>query len=396
MATVRLTDRLIRNLKTDKTQEDFYDENFSGGSFAVRVSKHGRRSFVLFYRVNGRKRRMTLGVYPVLGLADARARARQIIGDVSRGQDPAGVSQSETRTFADLAELYLECHARVNKKASSCREDERILGTYLLPVWASRKVTDITRPEIIQLLDAIAFKRQAPVMANRVKALLHTIFRFAIRKAYVPDDFLNPCVEIGPLVDEQSRDRVLTDGEVRTLWKELSARKEPTASIYRLILLTAQRPGEVRQMRWEYVEGDLWTIPAAIVKNGRQHLVPLSSQALEILEQLRPLTGRSEWVFPSSTGGSIRWLQKTSQRLHQKVGFHFRPHDLRRTAATGMGRLGVDEIIIARVLNHSWVDRNMTAVYNRLPEMYDALSTWGHRVEVITKVTSQGLEDRLQ
>ena len=112
--------------------------------------------------------------------------------------------------------------------------------------------------------------------------------------------------------------------------------------------------------------------------------MPLSSNALAIIEQLRPLTGEAEFVFAAPNGGHIRWLQKMSQRIQKNVGFKFRPHDLRRTCATNLSKLGVDDVTIARILNHSWPLRHMTAVYNRwerLPEMSRALERWGTQVE---------------
>ena len=116
----------------------------------------------------------------------------------------------------------------------------------------------------------------------------------------------------------------------------------------------------------------------------------MSTQALASLGRVRATTGGLEWAFPSRRGGHITWLQKNSQRLMADLPFTFRPHDLRRTAATGMSELGIDDVTIAKILNHKWADRQITSVYNRwqrLPEMRQALERWGARVEQI--VTGQ-------
>jgi len=138
-------------------------------------------------------------------------------------------------------------------------------------------------------------------------------------------------------------------------------------------------------MRWCDIDGEnIWTIPATETKNHREHKVPLSSHALAVIERLRSLTGNGEFVFAAPTGGHIRWLQKMSQRIQKSTGFNFRPHDLRRTCATNLSKLGVDDVTIATILNHSWPLRHMTAVYNRwerLPEMSRALERWGERLE---------------
>jgi len=393
MPTAKLTDRLLKALKTEETLEEFWDQSFPG-SFGVRVMKGGRKTFVLMYRTGGRRRRMKLGTYPVLSLAEARRDAFGVLGAVERGEDPAEKRKQDRNagTFEELAQLYLEMHARPHKKAASIKEDTRILTTYLLPAWGRRTFQSITRSDVIRLLDEIKFKRGAPVMANRVKALASTIFNFAARKALVPETFANPCTNVEQPTKEKSRDRVLSDDEIKALWKDLESRAEPTASIYRLVLLTGQRPGEVKAMRWPDIDGeDIWTIPATETKNHREHKVPLSSHALAIIEQLRPLSWDGEFVFAAPTGGHIKWLQKMSQRIQKNVGFNFRPHDLRRTCATNLSKLGVDDVTIATILNHSWPLRHMTAVYNRwerLPEMSRALERWGAKLEAI--VTGEG------
>ena len=393
MPTAKLTDRLLKALKTEETVEEYWDQSFSG-SFGVRVMKSGRKTFVFMYRTGGRRRRMKLGTYPALGLAKARQRAFDLLGAVERGEDPAEERKQERNagTFEELAQLYLEMHARPHKKPASIKEDTRILNTYLLPAWGRRTFQSITRSDVIKLLDEIKFKRGAPVMANRVKALASTIFNFASRKALVPETFANPCTNVEQPTKEKSRDRVLSDDEIKALWKDLENRAEPTASIYRLVLLTGQRPGEVKAMRWLDIDNEnIWTIPATETKNHREHKVPLSSHALAVIERLRSLTGDGEFVFAAPGGGHIRWLQKMSQRIQKNTGFNFRPHDLRRTCATNLSKLGVDDMTIAKILNHLWPMKQMTAIYNRwdrLPEMSRALERWGAQVELI--VTGEG------
>ncbi len=386
MPTARLTDRLLKNLKTEHTVEEFWDQSFPG-SFGVRVRKSGRKTFVFLYRTEGRRRRMKLGIYPALSLARARDQAFKFLGAVQRGEDPAEKRTQErgAGTFEELAELYLERHARPLKKPASIKEDTRILNAYLLPFWGRRRFQSITRSDVIFLLDYIQFKRQAPVMANRVKALTSTLFNFALRKALVPVTFANPCTHVELPFKETSRDRVLSDDEIQALWEDLENRAEPTASIFRLMLLIGQRPGETKAMRWRDLDdNNIWTIPATETKTKREHRVPLSTQAIAVIEELRPFSGELEFVFASPNGGNIRWLQKMSQQIQKNTGFHFRPHDLRRTCATNLSKLGIDDVTIARILNHSWPLRQMTAVYNRwdkLPEMGRALQIWGEHLE---------------
>ena len=220
-------------------------------------------------------------------------------------------------------------------------------------------------------------------MANRVKALTSTMFNFASKKALVPETFVNPCTNVEQPTREKSRERVLSDEEIQALWKDLDNRSEPAASVYRMILLTGQRPGEIKAMRWSAIDEEgIWTIPESETKNKREHKVPLSSHARSVLKELESLTGESEYVFQ----GHPKSLQKMTQRIHKSTGVHFRPHDLRRTCATNLSKLGIDEITIARILNHSLPSLHMTAIYNRwenLPEMKRALERWGVKLNRI-------------
>ena len=278
-------------------------------------------------------------------------------------------------------------HAKPNKKPKSIKEDARILNAYLLPAWGRRKFESITRSDVIQLLDEVKLKRKAPVMANRVRVLTSTMFNFASEKALVSETFVDPCTHVKQPTREKSRERVLSDEEIQALWKDLDNRSEPAASIYRMILLTGQRPGEVKAMRWSAIDEEgIWTIPASETKNKREHKVPLSSHSRSVLEKLASLTGESEYVFAAPSGGHLQWFQSQLRRIQKKTGFHFRFHDLRRTCATNLSKLGIDEITIARILNHSLPSLHMTAIYNRwekLPEMKRALDRWGVKLDRI-------------
>ena len=314
--------------------------------------------------------------------------ALKLVAEVASGQDPIRKRKS-TRRFQELADLYIDRYAKVHKRPKSIYEDERILRVDLLPAWGDRRLGEIQRADVIELLDEIAHGRGSPVMANRVRSLASKIFNFGIGRDLLP---YNPCLGVPPPGKEKGRERVLSDEEITALWKALdnwpnqAKNVQPTLAVNKVILLTAQRPGEVKAMRWSDLSEDLWTISADRTKNGREHRVPVSAQALQVIEALREITGDSEWVFRSRLGGPLYWLQRVNAQLQKATGFHFTSHDLRRTAATNMSKLGVDDTLIARILNHTWADRNVTSVYNRwskLPEMRRALEMWGSRLERI-------------
>ncbi len=222
-------------------------------------------------------------------------------------------------------------------------------------------------------------------MANRTLALVRKMFNFAIEHDWLET---NPCHMIKQLAPETQRERVLSEDEIRSVWKALDDEHLIIAALFRLRLLTAQRGGEVNGATWVEMNlaGGWWTIPAERSKNGLAHKVPLSPQALLILKQLRKKTGKSPWVFPSrrKAGQHITHAQKAIERIVERSHVDFRGHDLRRTAASLMVGAGVPRLVVSKILNH--VETGVTAVYDR--HSYDlekraALDFWGRRLEAI-------------
>jgi integrase len=392
MPKITLTDKTVKALKTEQAQEDFFDADFGikGGSFGVRLTKEGKKTFFCLYRVRGRLKRKSLGVYPKTGLAEARDDAiKEMKGDAK--EERTGC------TFEKLTEEYITRYAEKKKRPRSVAEDKRIIKAYL-GEWKNARFMEIRKRDVLRLLEKVEKGRgdkPAPVMRNRVQALLSTMFNFALRADIAPETWANPCRLI-EANKEKSRERVLGDEEIKKIWEVLTARKDASSRAYLLILATGQRGGEVRAMRWDRIDKEgVWTIPPEMSKNGKEHRVPLSTQALRILDTLKPITGEGEWVFPnaalgrSKAEGHVRWFGKKNSRLQKALGFHFTPHDLRRTAATKMSEIGIPDTTIARILNRVWATKNITAsVYNRhshLPEMKVALERWGARLDQIVQ-----------
>ena len=199
------------------------------------------------YRHHQRVRRLSLGVYPALSLADARGLAQAALREVAAGRDPAADKAAERAadTFGDLAGRYLEKYAKPRKR--SWREDRRALDRDLLPRFKHRKAADIKRREIIECLEDIK-ARGAPVLANRTLAITRRIYNWGIAQEIVEN---NPCAMIERPGIETPRDRVLSDDEIRLIWKALGEMPPLEGGRFKLMFLTASRPGEVRQMRWQ-------------------------------------------------------------------------------------------------------------------------------------------------
>jgi integrase len=389
MPTVKFNAAWIKFVTATTTQVDYFDKSLTG--FFLRVSPQGRKSFGIMYRHAGRLRRMTFGTFPPMTLKDARKEANQKLRQAANGEDPATerAQQRKADTFQEMALEYVERHAKARKK--SWPEDERRINKHLIPIFGNCKAKEITRRDIRPVLEGMALK--TPIEANRVRSLLRKIYNWAILNEIVD---ANPVTLIPAPGEEKRRQRVLTEDEIKGLWKVLDGQANGmkaqrkvrmlAAGSLKLRLLTAQRGGEVMGMRWNEVDSDWWTIPPERSKNGLAHRVPLTPLAIRLLEEMKKLyeTTPADFVFPGPRGGHIENVQKTIQRVRRGAGFHFVGHDLRRTAASLMTGMGIPRLTVSKILNH--VEPGVTAVYDRYSydkEKREALEAWSKRLLVM-------------
>jgi integrase len=392
MATQNLTVRFLDALKPQATRYEISDTQTPG--LVIRVTPSGHKSWALLYRHHGRLRRLTLGRYPDRGLAEARKEAIRERGRILGGADPAADKQDERTTNGDTVDALFKLFTQQYERRKSWPELRRIYEHDVLPAWRHRRVQDITRREIRDLVEKKA--QTAPIMANRLLARISRLFSFAIERDWIA---ANPAFRMCRPSQEISRDRVLSRAELHALWtvlhqtdaQDADGRPVPRLSqtlndAFLMLLLTAQRGGEVWHMRWADVDltGGWWTIPATSTKNADPHRVPLTSRALAILKR-RYKQRDDRYVFSNHRHTCIADRAKKAAAIlcqTQKGGlpFHFRAHDLRRTAASYMGEAGVDRFHIAQVLNHRSVTHNtVTAIYDRYrydKEKRAALETW--------------------
>jgi len=224
--------------------------------------------------------------------------------------------------------------------------------------------------------------RGAPIQANRTLALVRKIYNWGRKKNLVKG---NPCVFVDPPTPEVARERQLQSQEIAAFWHALDGERASVSGCLRLLLLLGQRSQEVRLMRWEQLDGDVWVIPKDITKNGTGHVLPLTEWALAIVRDYG--NPDSEWVFPSprKEGAPLRRaaLSRRVRALCERHGLkHFTPHDLRRTTMTRLAELRVPYQVRKRILNHK--DHSVTAVYDMyeyLDDMREALEAWSGRLE---------------
>ncbi len=367
---------------------EYFDTAFPG--FALRVTDKGSKSWVLFYRLGGRQRRLTLGTYPALGLADAHKAAKEALREVVKGNDPA-LMRAEAKhrrrdTVADVAELFVERHAR--RKNRSWRETQRIMNKYVKPVWGKRPADSIARRDVIELLDEIADR--APVQANLVLAAIRKMFNWCVERDILA---ASPVAGVKPPTKVVARDRVLTDDEIVVVWRAFDEMTFPFGPLFKFLLITGQRRNEVGQLRWRDInlEKRMWTLPRQFTKADRAHEVPLSDLAVEVIESVPRFKGE-EYVFTGRTGNPVSGYSKAKARADAQSGVEaWRLHDLRRTMASGMARLGVAPHVVEKVLNHAGgTISGVAAVYNRhgyLDEKRHALDAWASHLETVVHGT---------
>lgn len=391
MAKKKLTDPFIKHYPNPEKRIEVYDDLVEG--LAVRITPTGHKSFVLRYRYGTGGKRYTIGKYPDWSLAEARGEAKELKKVLSRGLDPMEEKQKKKydpgpKSFRELAETYKEFHLPTLRKKTR-EEYRRIIDNELIPSLGKFPANDLNRSEIISILDKKAITDGKKTMANRIRARLHSIYEFGIQRGIVDN---NPVSGTKPYSDgESKRERYYSEDEIQKLWKAFELQDEPARSVLMTLLVCGQRSTETRSMRWDQIKHKIWTIPASLSKSKRQHAVPLSPLAIQIIDQRREADPDGEYVFesPSVKGQPLGGLKRPIDSVREISGVtDFRPHDLRRTAATYMAKLNVDRTILGKVLNHKGIagDGQVTAIYDRheyLDEKKAALDRWSANLEAI-------------
>lgn len=393
-----LTDRFCDRAKSAGAQTDYFDETVSG--LALRVSKHGVKAWSFVYTApSGKRSRITLGRYPATSLANARTLALEAREVVEAGKDPR--DRSDVMTVAVLVGSYIEKHTAGLRTAA---EIKRRLHKDIVPVIGSVKLAELHRRDATRVVDAVT-KRGAPTEAMRAFEDLRAMLRWAVSRGDLDH---NPIEGMAKPAGSKPREQVLADDEVRTLWTGLPtalAKSLACQRVIKLCLVTAQRVGEVAGMRRSELDlkRALWSLPGSRTKNGHPHTVPLTENAMEIIrDALKDADEGAEdtgeaaaFVFPSGDAGLppmavaktiIRALVPTKDHPRGRLGMTpWTAHDLRRTALTGMAKLGVAPIVLGHVANHRTTTKaGMTLsiyvqhAYER--EKREALELWSGRL----------------
>ncbi|RIK92185.1 MAG: hypothetical protein DCC73_13910 [Proteobacteria bacterium] len=413
MPKVALNARYVETIKPEDTRVDYWDTDTVG--LCLRVTPNGVKTWAIKYRVGGgrtgRQRRFNLGRFPEMKLADARERARKLFVRITDGYDPS--ADREAKRAGDDVQAFAGRWIDHLREKGRAKADswERTLQNDVLPIIGRMKPAEVKRQHVRQIMDRMK-KRGVTIQTNRTFEIVRAMFRW-IGREY--DDVItaDPTFGMQKPFDERARERLVTDDELRAIWKALDSVREvkgrsragneftaskalvtePVCLTIKLLILTGQRSSEVTQARAAEInlEASTWALPAERTKASRQHVIPLSGKAAELVSRAIELGGGSEWLFPApfkirkKGDGAISSTAPNHalRRVLKVAGVeNVTIHDFRRLAASGIARLGFGGDVIGAVLNHA--GKGVTAKhYNRHKyemEKRRALEAWAGEV----------------
>ena len=410
-ATEKFTDAFIRNLQSTGKVTDYREKGSDG--FGVRVMPSGTKKFFYVYNMDGKRRFLNLGTYKDLEhkggitLADANKKLINAKSKVQDRIDPllekiaTKADRKRTPFVADFVDEFIKVYAKEHNRG--WKEIERALKSEIVPRWGKRKLTDIKRRDLIIVLDEIK-ERGSPVMANRVLAYTRKMFSWAIDRAVLD---VHPFLRMKKPCKEDVRERSLNKAEIKTFWHNLDDCKmsDQIKRALKLILVTAQRPGEVIGMHRDEIDGDWWEIPSVRSKNKLVHRVFLTVTAKQLIGEANgyifesPLHRADSQDSPPNPGKPYEVRTMThdikqnlphtpaSNVIDRLKILHFTPHDLRRTAVGLMAEAKVELEHRERVLNHK--KGKLDGTYNK----YEYADEKQAALEILERILTHIISD---
>ena len=428
----RLDAATIRSLKPDPakrleipdlgdrgTPDDKDRKGVRGLYLIIQPMPSGKTSWVVRYRnKDGKRRKYTIGSHSVWSIKNAREKAREILLEVEKGEDPAlkpatPAIERGNVLYVNVLDEFFKRHVDKKTKPSTALTTKDRFKNHVTPVWKDRKISEIEHADIVSLQQSIADDGKGTT-ANRTMEVISKFLNWCVQKNYITESpFYNIAKE-----PTYSRERVLDENEIRWFWQATGNLDYPFGPCFRLLLLTGQRLGEVSgasEGELNFALTDLskgnpkeacWTIPGRRTKNGNKHEVQLSDAALDVLGEIPLLNHNSGLLFSTNDRTPISGFSNAKKKIDRlmldiareetealgqspdKVQIEpWRLHDLRRTVATGLQEIGIDMPVTEKILNHSSGSfGGIAGVYQRYKyedERRAALQAWGRRVLAI-------------
>ena len=382
----KLTKLSVETLQPAKVRREIPDSLMTGLYLVIQPS--AVKSWAIRYRLHGRPAKYTLGKFPGLSLKDARIEAAAKLRLVAEGTDPSLEKRRRDDAVSTLVESYLS-DVEDDLRPATVRNYKLMLKNELVPSVGKRRIGDVRKVDIAAILTAIR-QRGAKAMARQTLGAFKSFFTWCIDQGLIED---SPCRNLKTGTFE-SRDRALSDDELRVVWQAATNRGGPFGAAVKLLVLTGQRCNEVCRMeRTELdTEGRLWRLPGSRSKNKQPNEIPLCAEALAILSDI-PKIG-DQYVFTLSGKKPIngfavakKLLDKEAAKINGAPLTPWRLHDLRRTFSTGLAAMGITQPVTESLLNHqSGMVSGIAGIYNKYDykkEKAVAAEAWGGRVRSI-------------
>lgn len=387
--TIKFIDTIIRNIKPTKKRQTFWCIGCPG--FGIRVNPSGTKVFIFKYMGGDQKnisRWMTIGRYPEFSIRQARIKydefseqvydyGRDLVAEIQEKKK----KQKKSYTVEEFVEVYMEYAKLKGKK--SLREEERVFRLDVLPLMGKKSLREVTPDDIDEMQTRILKRaknipcatRNGRVAVKNSLAYTRLFFNYAKKKRLI---VFNPVMEVDSLGASIPRTRVLSFEEIWIFWNKIeSVNMSPVpAKALKFLLATMQRSNEVRNIRYESVNmvDAVWQMEQHETKNRTMHRVPLNRYAIDIINEVEPLTGASKYIFggtkisepPKKLNSKLSPMCSTAlcqavRRNRKGLGVaNFRPHDLRRTGATWITAVGLPKLYARLILNHSDGERDVT------------------------------------
>lgn len=398
---MRFTDISIKALKPKDKQYELFEKGSMG--FHIRVTPRGVKTFAYRYSFHGKAKRMTIGHYPAMSLKDAKTASSEAHNQVLSGQDPMAAQKAQNEknrkapTLQELIDVYIKNYS--SKRNKTWEQREYYFNHYLPDEMRQRKAKDIQRWEIFTLLEEINNKGRGAT-SNMLRVFLKVLFDYAVERSVIE---ASPLWGIKKMHKPKGRERFLNEDEIKYYWNELPKVINCSKVIeltLKTMLATGQRSGEVRNMKTSDLDFEnlIWIIPET--KNGKEHRVPLSPLAVDLIREAYQLHKKYEFIFNSPI---YPYSEMDRQALARVIANFcnkgniekFTPHDLRRTFTTHCISNGLRRDWVKYALNHS--EGDVTAIYDR--HQYDAekrtvLDTWANILLDIVNSEDKAVEEK--
>ena len=385
MTTLDQKSVIALTLSGDDRDHIFRDDDLHGFGIRVRYDQKGRlcKTWCVQYRIDGKQRRQTIGKFPRMNAATARTKAGAWLNKVHDGTDPAGereiAKKADAMKFNIAVEQYLAKQRADVRESTFTNAEIYLTGRYFAALH-NKPVAKVTQSDVEQCLDAIPQKPTRMMAQRRLSAL----YAWCMRKGHAADNPTARCEQI----KLKSRDRVLSEDEIRTVWNAL--KDDDLGRVIKLLLILGCRAKEIGRLKWcelDFNAGTL-TLPPERCKNGRSHTLPLPPLALKIINEVEKQPGR-DFLFGTRAAGGFTWWAKQKTLIAPLGLAHWTIHDLRRTAATHMCELGIEPHVVEAILNHvSGHKGGIAGIYNRASyakQMKTALATWADHLQSVVE-----------